>query len=126
MDKIYYLCDQKACEVCNNTQCNHTSNIEHAINFIKKQTNDDGCTYVEKEIDRVLANYNDFFTIKTEGKKDALSLTYTLKKKYQRALKKLVRQIKRVSKSMVKLIGFLNLDISIKNNGHVEIEVKDV
>lgn len=33
--KIAYLCDRKECEVCNNMDCMHTLNIEHAVNFTK-------------------------------------------------------------------------------------------
>ena len=29
---ILYLCDRKACEICNE-ECKHTSDIRHAINF---------------------------------------------------------------------------------------------
>lgn len=28
---IFYICDRKACEICNK-ECNHTSDIEHAVN----------------------------------------------------------------------------------------------
>lgn len=28
---IFYICDRKACEICNR-ECNHTSDIEHAVN----------------------------------------------------------------------------------------------
>lgn len=33
--KIAYLCDKKECEVCNNPECMHTCNIEHASSFYK-------------------------------------------------------------------------------------------
>lgn len=35
-NKVVYLCDHKACAVCSYEKegdCNHASNIEHAINF---------------------------------------------------------------------------------------------
>ena len=41
--KVCYECDCRACEHCNYMQCNATSNIEHAINFVKM-----GDAYVEK------------------------------------------------------------------------------
>lgn len=35
--KIFYLCDRRACEKCNShgngTECKHTSDIRHAVNF---------------------------------------------------------------------------------------------
>lgn len=31
--KALYLCDGHACEVCHNSDCHHTSDIRHAINF---------------------------------------------------------------------------------------------
>ena len=30
---IAYLCDRHACEICDNPDCNHTFEIEHAVNF---------------------------------------------------------------------------------------------
>ena len=30
---VAYLCDQKACEPCPKTECHHTTDINHAINF---------------------------------------------------------------------------------------------
>lgn len=33
MPIVLYLCDRKACAVCNNPDCQHTSNIDHAKNF---------------------------------------------------------------------------------------------
>lgn len=30
---IAYLCDRHACEICDNPECNHTFEIEHAVNF---------------------------------------------------------------------------------------------
>ena len=41
--KIYYECDNKACESCHCMNCFVTSNIEHARNFIKLNG-----VYVEK------------------------------------------------------------------------------
>lgn len=35
MNKIYYICDGKACEVCHPEDCNLTEKIEHAKNFRK-------------------------------------------------------------------------------------------
>ena len=32
---VLYLCDGKACEVCS-PECNHTSDISHAVNFKKE------------------------------------------------------------------------------------------
>lgn len=31
--KVAYLCDKKECEACNNHDCMHTCNIEHATSF---------------------------------------------------------------------------------------------
>lgn len=33
MDNILYLCDLKACDPCSHTECKHTSDISHAVNF---------------------------------------------------------------------------------------------
>lgn len=33
MTNIAYLCDRHDCEICDNPDCNHTFNIEHAVNF---------------------------------------------------------------------------------------------
>ena len=30
---IAYLCDRHACEICDNPDCNHTFEVEHAVNF---------------------------------------------------------------------------------------------
>lgn len=30
---VLYLCDEKACDPCNNMDCSHTSNVAHARNF---------------------------------------------------------------------------------------------
>ena len=43
MSKILFLCDKKACDICNKG-CKHTSDIKHAINF------ENVCgDYIEKE-----------------------------------------------------------------------------
>lgn len=34
-DKIAYICDRHECEICDNPECRHTFNIEHAVNFKK-------------------------------------------------------------------------------------------
>lgn len=44
MSKIYYICDGKACEHCNNDDCHFTNQIEHAVNFRKVDADE----YVEK------------------------------------------------------------------------------
>lgn len=43
-DNVFYLCDQKACPDCQKSECKHTSDIRHAINFEKKHD-----SYFEKE-----------------------------------------------------------------------------
>lgn len=48
---VIYLCDKKECgEVCPNPECNHTTKLEHAVNF-RAVTNEDGeiLYYEEKE-----------------------------------------------------------------------------
>ena len=30
---VFYICDRKACDPCDNPDCKHTSKIEHAANF---------------------------------------------------------------------------------------------
>lgn len=47
---VQYLCDHRACDICSNPThdkrlCNHTSKIEHAVNFEKLGNN----CYFEKE-----------------------------------------------------------------------------
>ena len=37
--RIFYICDRKACPICF-PDCNHTSNIKHAVNFQKKPPED--------------------------------------------------------------------------------------
>lgn len=32
-NRVAYLCDRQACTVCDNPDCTHTENIEHAVNF---------------------------------------------------------------------------------------------
>ena len=32
---VAYICDRHACEFCDSTDCNHTFEIEHAVNFKK-------------------------------------------------------------------------------------------
>lgn len=34
MSNVFYICDRTACESCN-PDCNHTSDITHAVNFYK-------------------------------------------------------------------------------------------
>ena len=51
MDVIYYLCDRKVCgEICPNPECNHTTRLEHAVNF-EAVTDENGTVlyYEEKE-----------------------------------------------------------------------------
>lgn len=31
--EVLYLCDQKACNVCNPGLCRHTTDVNHAVNF---------------------------------------------------------------------------------------------
>ena len=45
-----YLCDRKQCVSCN-PECKHTTNIEHAVNFIKF-----GDRYIENEISSEMNN----------------------------------------------------------------------
>lgn len=33
MGNVLYLCDLKACYSCPHTECKHTSDISHAVNF---------------------------------------------------------------------------------------------
>lgn len=35
MNDVAYLCDRHACEFCDSHECNHTFEIEHAVNFKK-------------------------------------------------------------------------------------------
>jgi len=35
MDKVFYLCDRRACEKCRYPECKHTSDINHAAGFIR-------------------------------------------------------------------------------------------
>ena len=35
MNNIAYICDRRACIDCTNDDCTHTTNIDHAKNFIK-------------------------------------------------------------------------------------------
>ena len=43
--KIFYYCDRRKCDKCNNENCDHTSDITHALNFEK----DECGNYVEGE-----------------------------------------------------------------------------
>lgn len=49
--KVAYLCDKKSCAKCDNPDCQHTLNIEHAKNFERL---DDG-RYMEKSADDFFA-----------------------------------------------------------------------
>lgn len=44
MSEIFYICDRKACEVCNDI-CHHTTDITHAKNFIKNTIPTDPIEY---------------------------------------------------------------------------------
>lgn len=49
---VLYLCDKKACgEICPDSECNHTLNIEHAVNFeaVMDEETGDVLYYQEKE-----------------------------------------------------------------------------
>ena len=46
--KVFYLCDRQACENCGCSDCQLTSNIEHARNFEK----DENGNYIEGEFMR--------------------------------------------------------------------------
>lgn len=53
--RVYYLCDRKACDLCGNN-CEHTSDIKHAVNFKKNESGDffekeSVLDYIEKEQD---------------------------------------------------------------------------
>ena len=37
--RVIYICDQKQCRNCSSPMCNHTTNIEHAVNFKKFDEN---------------------------------------------------------------------------------------
>lgn len=43
MNKVFYICDRTACEVCHD-ECTHTDDITHAKNFYKID-----CDYFESE-----------------------------------------------------------------------------
>lgn len=60
MMTVLYLCDRKACEHCE-PECNHTSKIEHAINFMKGSTE-----YIEIHINKNIIKNNHF-----KAKRDA-------------------------------------------------------
>lgn len=42
--KILYICDKQACENCSFPECYHTTDINHAYNFVKEELGN----YVEK------------------------------------------------------------------------------
>lgn len=113
MDKIYYLCDGKACEGCNNENCHHTSKIEHAKNFIKRTTYSDDVVY--EEVNKKCNQYKDYFDIKISGQKE-LQLNIKLKKKYTKAMKKLAKQLKMIAKTMIKLGDFVpEINLKVKD-----------
>ena len=39
MPDVFYICDRTACESCS-PDCNHTSDITHAVNFYKLPKSD--------------------------------------------------------------------------------------
>lgn len=56
MDRVLYLCDRRACQICNKDICSYTSDIRHAVNFEKFADGD----YREKErtsLDDIMASY---------------------------------------------------------------------
>lgn len=63
---ILYLCDLKACEDCrcNNKDCIYTSDINHAVNFVKVGENyieqqRDSLAELVKELNRLCENYKE-------------------------------------------------------------------
>lgn len=52
--KITYLCDKRACNPCSNTECRHTTDITHAVNFKSvapsKYAEQDRCVCCGKEV----------------------------------------------------------------------------
>lgn len=46
MDKVLYLCDNRACDTCSYPICMHTTDITHAKHFVLGM---DHKTYVEQE-----------------------------------------------------------------------------
>ena len=44
MSNVAYICDRHDCEFCDNPECRHTFNIEHAVNFKRF----DGDKYIEE------------------------------------------------------------------------------
>lgn len=47
--KVTHLCDRKACDICLGTTCQHTSDIDHAVNF-HKLASSVGDVYEEKTV----------------------------------------------------------------------------
>ena len=53
MPDIFYICDKRACgDVCPNRMCEHTSDVTHAVNFMRVDSNyvqNGNTAYFEKE-----------------------------------------------------------------------------
>lgn len=52
---IFYICDRRACSICNYPMCQHTENIEHAEHF-------------RKDFGHWVEEYNKDLASKCEGK----------------------------------------------------------
>ena len=53
MTNIAYLCDRHDCEICDNPECNHTFDINHAVNF---KCFSPGCYIEEPKVNRLTIN----------------------------------------------------------------------
>ena len=47
MSDILYICDRKACKICCNPECYHTTDINHAYNFKKECLHKDTISFIE-------------------------------------------------------------------------------
>ena len=46
---ILYICDRKACKICCNPECHHTTDINHAYNFKKEYWHKDTISFIEEK-----------------------------------------------------------------------------
>lgn len=69
MPNVLYLCDKKGCygqsECPGEGYCDHTTDIEHAVNFEKREAGHAGIQYWEKEKEQPKSN-----DIKVEGEEE--------------------------------------------------------
>ena len=117
--EILFLCDGKRCEACDNPECKHTSDINHAVNFKKNAIGDfeenpaileakDSLTDLVKGLNVLLDNY-----IKIKGLSRPIMFANLpeIKERFQNLEKAIERSIISISEKIDNEVN--NYDIGI-------------